>query len=53
MKQVISALLGLVLAASAAAGELSSTAPAQARAYIITPGNGQTVESPFTVRFIR
>ncbi len=51
MRQVISAIMGLVFAVSVAAGELSSNAPAQARAYIITPENGQTVETKFTVRF--
>jgi hypothetical protein len=51
MRKVVSAILGLAFAVSVAAGEMSSTAPAQARAYIITPEDGQAVETRFTVRF--
>ena len=51
MKSIFSILLSMILTLPVLANELSSPAPADARLYFITPENGQTVESPVTVRF--
>ena len=51
MKKIIPILLGLALFPQAHATDPRATAPADARAYIITPIDGQRVETTFIVRF--
>ena len=51
MKLLVSTLIALALATSVVASELSSPAPAGASLYFITPKDGETVDSPLTVRF--
>lgn len=51
MKSLVSTILALAFTTSVIASELSSPAPANARLYFITPQDGQTVDSPITVRF--
>ena len=47
---IAAAAITAVAAAPAVAGD-RTPAPKDARAYIMTPNHGETVESPFTVRF--
>jgi hypothetical protein len=49
--QIIGAVVGVALAAGAAAQVAKQKAPEAAKAYIISPKNGDTVSSPFTVQF--
>jgi len=49
--KIMHAVLLIVTGSALAAGLPRSTAPAEARAYIISPQDGATVTSPFTVQF--
>jgi hypothetical protein len=51
MKSLLSTCIALAFATSVIASELSSPAPAGATLYFITPKDGETVDSPLTVRF--
>ncbi|MSQ92790.1 MAG: DUF4399 domain-containing protein [Gammaproteobacteria bacterium] len=51
MRRKHALLLLMVASAALAAGLPRSTAPAEARAYIISPLDGATVSSPVTVQF--
>ena len=51
MRRMHALLLLMVAGSALAAGLLRSTAPAEARAYIISPLDGATVSSPVTVQF--
>ncbi len=43
--------MGALLVAAGAAGEGATPAPAEARAYIVSPGHGEVVSSPLKVVF--
>ena len=49
--KIMHAVLLIVTGSALAAGLPRSTAPAEARVYIISPQDGATVSSPVTVRF--
>jgi hypothetical protein len=49
--KIMHAVLLIVTGSALAAGLPRSTAPAEARAYIISPQDGASVTSPFTVQF--
>ena len=51
MKSLASILTALLLSSSVLSSELSSPAPENARVYFISPEDGQTVASPFVIRF--